>query len=190
MILIVSSMGNWSHGQSVSNRYVVYIGTLFLCHFGWILTKLMTKGWVRSTTIIVLLTQVWVITIFGGTYPPYWNSSLHKSVAISVLDNCPQLYNPDPYIFAKRTDSYKSMGHYRKGVVYLNAEGEFRKAMINEEYLGEVTIGGILPRELEKLVDEKSNQFGWVYFHEDDLRSIFSENRSEQIIKKLNESYK
>lgn len=185
LVLIVSTMGNWNHGQSISNRYVVYIGTILLCHLGWLLFRLGNRRNIRVVTTVVLVVQAVVVTSFGGLAPNYWTDGIHKKIAKKVLNYYPALYNPDPYIFAVRTVGYAGESTYLEGVVYRDDTGRFKKAMVNVDNLDKVKIGSLSLIELTKICKGKIEQNNWVYFHQEDILSALNKKRAEFVISAL-----
>ncbi len=185
LVCIVSTMGNWNHGQSVSNRYVVYIGTILICHFGWLIlnTKIKNNKLIYG---VLLITQIFSVIHLGGLAPSYWTETYHKRGALFMLDVSPAMYNPDPYIFACRTEGEKSIPKFHEGVVHCNPSGKFRKMMINKKHLKNVAIGGLSYEEVLRLVENRSDQYGWVYIHESDLFDVFKEERAKEILNNLN----
>lgn len=174
VVMIVSTMGNWSHGQSTTNRYVLVIGTMLVFHFLLLTKELKDVKWVVSSAILVLVVQFLTVKYFGGSSTLGFDGDRHKVTARVVLDHFPSLYNPDPHIFYQRTNPYQPNEVYHKGVLYLNEQGEFKKGIINVHHLDEVELPFLSKVDLENLIEGKNQQYGWVYFHQQDLQALLT----------------
>ena len=176
LLMILTTMGNWNHGQSINNRYVTYIGTLMLCHF-----LILSLRWIHVRSILIILaltlvTQVVTIQYFGGPKAKYWTEGKHKKLAEKVLNRYPQFYNPDPWIFMARTAGFQHESYYYKGVVYRDVNQTFKKAIIHKEHLDQVSITELADVKLDELVADKNDQYGWVYIDYMDLPNAVDKN--------------
>lgn len=184
-VAIVSTMGNWSHGQAVTNRYVAYIGTFLLIHFIILFTQFNYLKWVKVLLVLIVISQIYTINFYGGIFSDNWDGDKHKPTATYLLDNYPELYNPDPHIFYQRTIPYQSENFYYQGVTYLDNDNNFKKAIVNVDHLDEVNIGGLTKDQLNLLIEGKKQQYGWVYFHESDLIDKIGESSTKDFLENL-----
>ena len=169
IILIVSAMENWSHGQAVSNRYVTYLSPLFLMHFIVLFLELKKIKYAKIIIPFLVVSQFVVIIYFGSITGNKWSGDNHKPFAKYFLNNFPEFYNPDPHIFYQRTKPYQNIDFYHKGVAYLGEDRKFKKGIVHLDYLNEVEMGNLTLDQLKLLVENKKDQYGWVYFHQSDL---------------------
>ena len=187
IILIASTMEGWNHGQSVSNRYVVYIGTLLLFHFMVLLERLDLRPLKSRLLLIVLIsTQIYTINYFGGFNTNYWGDVIRKKISAFALDHFPDWVLNEPKVFAARTlVAYKNEEELYPGVFYKNEAGAFRKAMIHEDHLDQVHIEGLDPSDLAKLVSGHFSQYGFVFFTTKDIEKAFPASKAALITRNL-----
>ncbi len=189
VVVISTSMANWNGGGANNHRYVNYVGALLLFHFVYLLWKLKNNLWQRIILLIALLTQVYTITFFGGLRGATSYYEDHKSLAKFILNNFPEYYNPDPWIFIIRTDKVRNMDFYKKGVVYVDDHWDFKKALIHKDSLNYVQLGNLTKDQVMKLIEGKGDEYGCVYINENEVKDILSSQQYLEFNKyvKLNE---
>ncbi len=134
MTIIASSMGNWNPGQTIVHRYTTWIGAIVFVHTFYLLEEV--KGDRRLFLLTNFMwTQIIVCFYFQTINRFDWEPSDQKDVAIWVLDNYPEFYNPDPVIFAFRTDHSSVFGDPKDPVFYFNRDRKIRKVMFSKENL-------------------------------------------------------
>ena len=98
----------------------------------------------------------------------------HKSLPRYILNNFPEYYNPDPWIFIIRTDKVRNMEFYSKGVVYVDDNWDFKKALVHKDSMDYIRLGNLTKDQVVKLIDGKSDQYGCIYINEGEVKNSLS----------------
>lgn len=174
------SQTNWNHGQEIFSRYTFWTAMALIVWLGANLTEL--QGVLRYSLLpLMLILQLFPNELFfrragDGHYLKM------KSQAAWVLSNFPNLYNPEPEIFAERVREYEKFGEtiapnkLDSPFIYLDSTGNIRKILIHRDFVTKTqervcgNNGKIISYgsedSLEKLLADISfNRQGWGYLN-------------------------
>jgi len=174
VVVISTSMANWNGGGANNHRYVNYVGTLILFHFIYLLWTIKHDLWQRIMLLVTVVSQMYVINFFGGFRGATSFYEDHKSLPRYILNNFPEYYNPDPWIFIIRTDKVRNMEFYSKGVVYVDDNWDFKKALVNKDSMDYIRLCNLTKDQVVKLIDGKSDQYGCIYINEGEVKNSLS----------------
>jgi hypothetical protein len=171
---VVSAMIIWNHGQSVINRYATWTSAIILVHFFFLIEHLKYK--MRFILIfIVLVSQIGTALYHEKISLSELNCYEHKPLARWVLNNYPSVYNPDPTIFAIRTNrDFLNLTPEVSPISYFDQDKNLCKILCHKSKLYELTAYGITNDELKKLGKEKYSQFGWIYVNRNDIPFVLN----------------
>jgi hypothetical protein len=141
MISFFINMFYWNNGYSIL-RYATW------CCVPLIIFTIMNSDfsikWIRSVFVIALLIHILnIYNVFnsyklGGLQVKGWQGSIHTNLAEWVIENYPNLYNPDPDIFGQRTLWGKIPSPSDSPICYYNKAGKLCKAMVHKTKINEL----------------------------------------------------
>ncbi len=168
MTIVGSSMGNWNPGQSIVHRYTTWIGAIIFVHTFYLLEQ--TKN---DKNIFLLSSFMWtqiIVCFYFQTVNKFdWEQESHKDIAIWTLDNYPDSYNPDPVIFAVRTEQEYNLASAKEPIFYFDKEYRIKKVMFNKEHLNEIK------KYCDGVCDVSrfstyNDDYGWAYMKFKDIK--------------------
>ncbi len=181
MTMVASSMGSWNPGQSIVHRYSTWIGSIIFVHTFYLLEQ--TSGDKKFLLSSFLWTQIIVCFYFQTINKFDWEQAYHKSIANWTLDNYPEFYNPDPLIFAVRTDRVFDFSNLQEPVIYFNKEHEVKKVMFNKEHLANMKKYFPEGFDVSKF-STYNDDYGWAYLKGSDLKLLKDDANVYAIAKK------
>ncbi|MBK7666567.1 MAG: hypothetical protein IPJ32_04010 [Sphingobacteriaceae bacterium] len=102
--ITVSTMGNWNHGMAIINRYASWASIVVMMHVFYLSDKLQLTF--KTVLFNYFFATQFFTTIYHQRFNKYdWSSGAFTPLAKWTLSKYPELYNPDPFIFAGRTPS-------------------------------------------------------------------------------------
>lgn len=174
-------MGNWNHGMSVVNRYVAWNAMFVLFYFIWFTLELKT---IVKTVILslALLFQLSTIYYFSNNKVIAWDSEKHNAIALWVLNNYPDFYNPDPNIFHVRTNKL-CLSSTDTVLVYSRPDSTIMKLMVFENgAVNQLITRGINEEKLASFLQNKSYYQGWLYINKKDLDNLGYKQQQDTLI--------
>lgn len=191
MTIVASSMGVWNPGQAIVHRYTTWVGAVIFVH-----TFFLLKEMNENRKLFLLTSFMWtqiIVCFYFQTVNKYdWEQSEHKDVAKWVLNNYPEFYNPDPFIFCFRTDHIDVLRDKTEPVFYFTKEHKVTKAMFNKEHLASLKKYCNDNCEVWKF-STYSDDYGWAYMNTNDLKllknneEVYAIATKEKIKRKKNE---
>ncbi|MDX2186813.1 MAG: hypothetical protein SFV32_07775 [Opitutaceae bacterium] len=114
---------NWNAGQDWYLRYAMMTSPLFCISYFWLCElPLMRGGWIRSLNHCALLFQLIYIGVVGTIVSKPFGEYVELKPWSKMLLSCaPELYNPEPEIFAERT-SHKDGLAISSDSIFLNED--------------------------------------------------------------------
>lgn len=161
-------MGNWNHGMSVVNRYVVWNAMFILYYFLMIFIE---KKWKLNQLFftLILISQIIVVVYFINIKEINWQSTQHNKIATWVLDKYPNWYNPDPHIFQVRTNK-GSLSYTDSVITYNRPDSTITKMMIYKgNHIYQLLDRGISKEKIEEFLNTKNYYLDWIYINKKDL---------------------
>jgi hypothetical protein len=182
-------MKNWSPGESVVHRYIVWCIPLV----AWfVLMEAEKISWYpkilkRIFMFIFFLMQYYTFSLHQKYEKYDWCGNTMMPIAKWMFNNYPDLYNPDPVIFCQRT-----VGVYSEENVVVpyfdKKQKQVTKVMIRKDKKDTLVRFGIIINEVKKLSEIK-DCYGWIYLPaklskkiSDTLTYIYIESKVKNII--------
>lgn len=180
--ITVSTMNNWNHGQSVINRYAVWVSIIILVHFLFMfkLNKFIAKLFLT----ICLATQFYTVKANEGIRAVEWTNFQHKKFAKWVIEHYPQLYNPDPQIFCSRTIQ-KNSEYTSDPIVYWSEKGDICKVMVSIDQIQTFRLPGASDEKMKKIRHKLHFVNGWAYINKSDIYGDLSIEETNALGKEL-----
>jgi len=182
MTYVFIRMKNWSPGESVVHRYVVWCIPLV----AWfVLMEVEKISWYpeimkRIFMFIFFFMQYYTFSLHQKYEKYDWCGSTMMPIAKWMLNNYPDLYNPDPVIFSQRAIGGYSIDS--KIVLF------FDKVMFQKDKKDTFLFFGIDTNDVKKLSEIK-DYYGWIYLPaklskkiSDTLTYIYIESKVKNII--------
>lgn len=182
MTYVFIRMKNWSPGESVVHRYIVWCIPLV----AWfVLMEAEKISWYpkimkRIFMFIFFLMQYYTFSLHQKYEKYDWCGSTMMPVAKWMFNNYPDLYNPDPVIFSQRAIGGYSIDS--KIVLF------FDKVMFQKDKKDTFLFFGIDTNDVKKLSEIK-DYYGWIYLPaklsekiSDTLTYIYIESKVKNII--------
>lgn len=179
---VVSTMSIWNAGQAIVNRYVTWVSAIAFIHLIFLIKdyKPMLKLFLFNN---FLVTQIFVCFYFQRINLFDWEFAQHKDIAKWVMANHPDLYNPDPAIFATRTSMEFDVKNKTKPIFYFDENDQLKKLMFNQtniEAIGKYFFN----KEALNKIKTYSKNYNWSYLKEDDFKFMVATNIIYQDYKK------
>ena len=180
MTCIVSTMGNWNHGQAIINRYATWFSAIILVHTFYLFSQY------ENLVSIVFQNYFFASQAFATLYHEQfnkfdWDMSFHKPLAKYFLEYHPSAYNPDPTIFIVRTTHGYNTGPEASPVFYYrdkkNPNSSFfqiTKMAVHEEKLNDLVQFGFSQKDINDIKPKLKFVNGWAYINKGELNSGFS----------------
>ena len=162
-VTIAGTIDNWNHGQSVVNRYVTYVSGIILVHFIYLLFELKSEKAKKTILISALLTQLATVYYHASLSKFDWSTNLPKPISNWVLENYPQMYNPDPIIFLNRYNPKAALDYSLSPVYYMRANGEITKLLVHEKYLDNLQTLGLSKKQIDSILPTLNFTNKWAY---------------------------
>ena len=180
MTCVVSTMGNWNHGQAIINRYATWFSAIILVHTFYLFSK--NDGLVSIVFQNYFFASQAFTTLYHEQFNQYdWDMSFHKPLAKYFLEYHPSIYNPDPTIFIVRTTHGYNTGPSASPVFYYrdkkNPNSSFfqiTKMAVHENAIQDLTRFGFSQEDLNKLKPRLNYVNGWAYINKGELNSKLS----------------
>ncbi len=161
-------MANWNHGMSVVNRYVIWNAMFVLFYFIWFAKDFR----IRQKMVLffmALLTQASCIYYFSNNKIIQWDYGKHNEIAVWLLNNHPEWYNPEPHIFISRTNRF-NLSHTDSVIVYSRPDSTIMKLMVYKgSPINQLIQRGIKKDVLADFMKDKTYYNGCLYINKKDL---------------------
>lgn len=180
MSCIVSTMGNWNHGQAIINRYASWFSSIVLVQtFYWV-----SKN--NSLQTIVLQNYFFVTQLFTTLYHEQfnkfdWDMSNHKPLAKYFLDHHPSFYNPDPIIFIYRTVHANNTEAIYSPIIYFSDKKnpdshtfQATKLAVHKDKVNELVKYGYAYDDIQRIKPKLKFINNWAYINKGDIQSRMS----------------
>lgn len=168
--VISSSMINWNPGQTIVHRYTTWIGAVVFIHF-FELLRFNDEKWKLVLLNTSALVQIFICFYFQKINNFDWEPSEHKNIAAWVLKTDPDLYNPDPTIFAVRTMQQYDLLNQTTPIFYFDNDHNLKKVMFHKKNISDLNRFGLSPNEESRLFSYPDN-YGWSYLKEVDHKKL------------------
>lgn len=168
--VISSSMINWNPGQTIVHRYTTWIGAVVFIHF-FELLRFNDEKWKLVLLNTSALVQIFICFYFQKINNFDWEPSEHKNIAAWVLKTDPDLYNPDPTIFAVRTMQQYDLLNQTAPIFYFDNDHNLKKVMFHKKNISDLNRFGLSPNEESRLFSYPDN-YGWSYLKEVDHKKL------------------
>ena len=187
-------MGNWSHGMSVVNRYVVWNSVIILFYVIFLSIKIQNLKLKYGLLSVLLITQTISIYYFSDIKKIHWKSSEHNQIALWFFNNYPHLYNPDPHIFQVRT-SKANLSYTDSVIVYNKPDSTITKMMVYKgNSIYQLEYRGVKKEKINAFLKNKKYYNDWIYLNKEELDDLgynqandtlinYIENSNNQIIR-------
>ena len=125
------TQGNWNAGCAIMTRYGIWIGIPLLFTVALLLRRV--RNPFRSVILVsVVLLQLWVPTYCG--YPARTFYMNLNPLSVWVINRFPQLYNPDPEIFAERLSCEENVMYEQYRFIW-KSNGRVKKILLRNHPL-------------------------------------------------------
>jgi hypothetical protein len=166
----VSTMGNWNHGMAIINRYASWLSVIIIIHTLYLLNSF---GNLFNTVLLnYFFASQCITTLYYDQFNENgWSSLKHMPLSKWCFKNYPDLYNPDPYIFAGRVTPNIPLMEVNSPFVYFNGN-EIKKMMVHQNKADELVNFSISKSEIENIKKNNKFNFGWGFLTEDQIKLI------------------
>jgi hypothetical protein len=159
--ITVSTMGNWNHGMAIINRYATWLSIVIMIHTFYLVNKL------NATASLVLFNYFFVTQVFTTLYHQQfnendWSSAYYTPLSKWFLRNHENLYNPDPVIFAGRTQPAVSLIAENSPIIYFHKK-LVKKILVNQDKIDDLKNFGVSDDALKKIKKRIHYNYGWGY---------------------------
>ncbi len=178
--ITVSTMGNWNHGMAIINRYASWASIIIMMHVFYLSHQV--KGKVIFF-ISFSLTQIFTTYYHQQFNINDWSSGNFTPLAKWVLNNHPELYNPDPKIFAGRTSPAVDLEPENSPVIYFSKKIP-KKILVHNNKMNALSEFGLTPQIIAKLKKDIRFNYGWGYLNMDLFNSGTEAGYVYQIVRK------
>jgi hypothetical protein len=168
--VISSSMTNWNPGQTIVHRYTTWLGAVVFIHFLELL-RFNGEKWKLVLLNTSALVQIFICFYFQKINNFEWEASGHKDIAAWVLKYDPDLYNPDPTIFAVRTAQQYDLFNQTAPIFYFDNDHNLKKVLFHKKNIAALNYFGLNPSEEQRLFSYPDN-YGWAYLKEVDHKKL------------------
>lgn len=173
----VATMTNWNGGEAVVNRYASWLYIPILVHFYYLIAELVYRKWLINISII---TQIYSVYHMGGMEIPAYEYTMYKKFAAWVTEHYPNLYNPDPTIFAFRVAQRMSSPD-NSPIIYATQNKEVKKIMIYRDQVKDFLTQIVHDPLWSNRMDNLTYVNGWTYLNDRELCSKVSWNIVDSI---------
>lgn len=165
-------MGNWSHGMSVVNRYVVWNAAIIIFYSIYLLSKIENIKVKYVLFTILFIPQVLSVYYFSDIKHIHWKSSEHNKIALWFFDNYPHWYNPDPHIFQVRT-SKANLSYTDSVIVYNKPDSTINKMMVYKgQSIYQLEYRGVNKQKIDSFLMNKKYYNDWIYINKKELDEL------------------
>ncbi|HXB40019.1 MAG TPA: hypothetical protein VNZ49_05710 [Bacteroidia bacterium] len=164
MTCVVSTMGNWNHGQAVVNRYASWFSAIVLI---FTIISINQFRHVVSLTLMnyVFMTQA-ITTLYHDQFNLFdWSQDVHKPLAKWFIEEHPGLYNPDPTIFIVRTTRDYDFRPSASPVFYLRNKNEITKMAVHKDMVDSLVQYGFSKQEINFIKPKLHFINNWAYLN-------------------------
>ncbi len=170
---VISTMSIWNAGQSIVNRYVTWVSAIVFIHLIFLIKdyKPMLKMVLFNNFLVA---QIFVCFYFQQINLFDWEFAQHKDIAKWVMENHPDLYNPDPAIFATRTIKEFDVKNKTKPIFYFDKNNRVRKIMFNQTNIDAIGKYFFNKEALNK-IKKYSKNYNWSYLKEEDFKYMVTD---------------
>ncbi len=182
MTCVVSTMGNWNHGQAVVNRYASWFSAIILIY------TIFSINQFRHLVSLTILNYVFITQALTTLYHDKfnmldWSQNEHKPLAKWFLDEHPGLYNPDPMIFIIRTNRDYNSNPAVSPVFYLKDNSEITKIAVHRDRVDSLVQYGFSKQEINFVKPKLHYVNNWAYLNKGDFVCEKSGSEIYQIIR-------
>jgi hypothetical protein len=178
--ITVSTMGNWNHGMAIINRYATWISIIIMIHCFYLLQN--NK---REVTIIIF-SAFFISQLFTTLYHQQfnkldWSSAQYTPIAKWLLQNHADFYNPDPTIFAGRTQPAVALAEENSPIIYFY-DHKITKILVNRNRIDELSNLGLSKESIDEIKKQTNYNYDWGYINMNNFKSSLT---GDEIYKKL-----
>jgi hypothetical protein len=179
--ITISTMGNWNHGMAIVNRYASWMSCVIMVHVFYLADNI---GILKSLSLFhfFFFTQI-STTLYHQKFNSHdWSQNRHTPLAKWFLTNHPNLYSPDPYIFALRTQPYTNLVEENSPFIFFDEEKKVKKVLANKNVLDKLVDFGYSKEAIAEMKKTVRFHYDWGYL--DGYETKFN---SDQIYKVIHE---
>lgn len=180
-------MGNWNHGMSVVNRYVIW-NAMFILFYFMKLSFEYTSRIKGSILFILLSSQILTVIYFINIKSINWESEQHNKITAWILDNYPEWYNPEPHIFQVRT-SKGNLSYTDSVITYNTPDSTITKMMIYKgNHIQQLISRGITQHNIDRFLSNNEYYLDWIYVNKSDLDEMGYIQENDTLINYIEQS--
>jgi hypothetical protein len=163
----VSTMGNWNHGMAIINRYASWLGIVIMIHTFYLAN---TLNHLKATVLFNYFFVTQCLTVlYHQQFNKYdWSSGSFPPMAKWILRNHPNLYNPDPMIFAGRALPGVVLEPESSPIIYFHHK-LVKKIMVHRSKVDDLRNYGFSANDIVKMKNELKFNIDWAYINDGDF---------------------
>lgn len=166
----VSTMGNWNHGMAIINRYASWLSVIVIVHTFYLINSF--NELFKTVFLNYFFASQVFTTLYHEQFNEYgWSSLKMMPLSKWCLNNYPNLYNPDPYIFAGRVTPNIPLMDVNSPYVYFKGN-EIKKIMVHKNKLDDLLNFGMDKNAIIYIERNAKFNFGWGYIPMDQIKQI------------------
>lgn len=183
MALLFMQMQNWNHGMAIVNRYAVWVTAIIAATLTFRLSLIGRREVFITCSSILLFSQVYVTIQKSNFKTVSWDAYEHSILAKTLLNNWPQLYNPDPTIFSARTAINEHISSTDSVKTYSNPYGKITKFMFQSASTNQLINRGFNETKLRTFIDSKKPYHHWYYINSNQFNYFNYQQENDVFIK-------
>lgn len=165
----VATMGNWNHGMAIINRYATWMSAIIMMHTFYMVNRF------SYVSALVFFNYFFVTQCFTTLYHQQfnkfdWSSAYHSPLAKWYFQNHESLYNPDPVIFAGRTQPAVALIEENSPIIYFYKR-QVKKILIHKDHVKDLVNFGVKAENIEAINKKIKFNYDWGYLHLRDFKT-------------------